>query len=116
MNHSRMMADVVAAWSRPRTVTGFGRVLTRSVAGFGPDPGGGAGSASPVPWVDGHALYPICGGRVDLPPGPPMAQGWPTKIISILKWIRTSRLSMKSSLSFLATITPVHSKGYGEHV
>ena len=29
----------------------------------------------------------------------PMAQGWPTKIISMIKWIRTSRLSIKNSLS-----------------
>jgi len=29
----------------------------------------------------------------------PMAQGRSTKIISIIKWIRTSRLSIKNSLS-----------------
>ena len=28
----------------------------------------------------------------------PMAQGWSAKIISMIKWIRTSRLSMKNSL------------------
>ena len=29
----------------------------------------------------------------------PMAQGQSTKIISMIKWIRTSRLSMKNSVS-----------------
>ena len=31
----------------------------------------------------------------------PMAQGRPTKIISMIRWIRTSRLPIKSSLSSL---------------
>ena len=29
----------------------------------------------------------------------PMAQGWSTQIISMIQWIRTSRLSVKKSLS-----------------
>ena len=33
----------------------------------------------------------------------PMAQGWSTKIISKNEWVRTSRLSIKNSLSLALT-------------
>ena len=33
----------------------------------------------------------------------PMAQGQSTKIMSTIEWIRTSRLSIKNSLSLLGT-------------
>jgi len=41
----------------------------------------------------------------------PMAQGRSTEIISMIKWIRTSRLSMKNSLS---SQTPALSHGPGQ--
>ena len=40
---------------------------------------------------------------------PPLAQGRSTKIISVIKWIRTSRLSIKSSLSANGGLPIFHS-------
>ena len=43
-----------------------------------------------------------------------MAQGWSTKIISMLEWIRTSRLSIENSISLYQPVRDPLELGGGE--